>query len=357
MGYGVMARARPPATPGVGRDAAREEEWIGIVEWDESDYNRLKDRFVWEEAPSTLAVLLAQEDLWVDEALLRVIKNTNEGATGHGTAAVKRIEALEIGQDAAKAWKGAEDAVFKAGQMVGPPGAPGEMPGRLSSGPPAGGIGGPAAPGGGFGIAPVPPGGAVLSGEVLADEQSRRALIEGRYVDDKGQPLPYEAEYPYAKHSYAEFKMMPIRMNLVMDQRRLPRLLVECANSNMPIEVRRIRIQKSAGETIDLAGAAGPAQGPRPAYGKQRVGPMPAHRQPKASGAVQGDSQEAGQYDMPVEIYGVIYIYNPPDREKLGTGAAAAGTLPAGAPAATLGTPPIGPAPAAAPPATQGAKP
>ena len=31
---------------------------------------------------------------------------------------------------------------------------------------------------------------------------------------------------------------------------------------------------------------------------------------------------EAGINDLPVEIYGVIYIYNPPDRKKLGTGAA-----------------------------------
>ena len=353
MGYGGMPASRPPAMPGVGRDADREEEWIGIVEWDDNDYNRLEDRFVWDEAPSTLAVLLAQEDLWVYEALLRVIKSTNEGATSHSTAPVKRIEALEIGQDAASAWKGAEDAVFKAGQTAGQPGVPGGVPGGLSSGPPGGNVGGPPAPGGApVGMAPILPGGAV--GGELSDEQSRRALIEGRYVDDKGQPLPYEAAYPYAKHPYAEFKMMPIRMNLMMDQRRLPRLLVECANSNMPIEVRRIRIQKSAGEALNLAGAAAAAPGP---VAKSHVGSMPAHRQPKASVAVKGDSQEAGQYDMPVEIHGVIYIYNPPDREKLGTGAAAAGAPPAGVPAAAPGTPPIGPAPAAAPPATQGGKP
>lgn len=355
MVYGGMPGAHPPA-PGVGRDAGQEEEWTGTVEWDDNDYNRLEDRFVWDEAPSTLAVLLAQEDLWVYEALLRVIKSTNEGATGHSTAPVKRIEALEIGQIAASAWKGAEDLVFRAGQTAGQPGAPGGapggVPGGLVSGPAGGGIGGPPAPGGGPGMAPVPPGGAV--GGELADEQARRALIEGRYVDDKGQPLSYEAAYPYTKHPYAEFKMMPIRMNLMMDQRRLPRLLVECANSNMPIEVRRIRIQKSAGEALNLAGAGAAAPGPVP---KPHVGPMPARRQPKASIAVKNNSQEAGQYDMPVEIHGVIYIYNPPDREKLGTGAAAAGTPPAGAPAATPGTPPIGPAPAAAPPATQGGKP
>ena len=63
------------------------------------------------------------------------------------------------------------------------------------------------------------------------------------------------------------------------------------------------------------------------------------------------DKQETGPYDVPVEIHAVIYIYNPPDREKLGTGAAsaknpaeaAAPAAPAAAPAAarrTPGTPP-----------------
>lgn len=51
--------------------------------------------------------------------------------------------------------------------------------------------------------------------------------------------------------------------------------------------------------------------------------------------------QEIGQFDMPVEIHAIIYIYNPPDREKLGTGAAST-VQPAGAanPAAPAGLPP-----------------
>ena len=77
-----------------------------------------------------------------------------------------------------------------------------------------------------------------------------------RYVDDKGQPLPAsEPEYPYVKSS-GEFKMMPIRMSLVMDERSLPKLLVECGNSNMPIEVRRVRILKTQDPPADLGSPA-----------------------------------------------------------------------------------------------------
>jgi hypothetical protein len=263
---GVPAQPRTPEAPAA-------EEWIGTVDWNESDYHTLAFHFEWPETPSTLAVVLAQEDLWVYEALLRVIKNTNEGSAA---AAVKQIEALQIGSEAAGAWKTAEESIFHGGQTGGP--AP------SAARPSAAGPGGTAA----------------------TDEQDRQKLIESRYVGDKGQPLSYDPEYPYAKHPYAEFKMMPIHMRLVMDQRRLQKLLVECANSSMPIEVRCVRVLNRG--DLSPAGKSSPRESG------------------KSGGGAQGDSgaQAIGPFDVPVEILGLIYIYNPPDREKLGTGAAAA---------------------------------
>ena len=140
----------------------------------------------------------------------------------------------------------------------------------------------------------------------MTEDQIKQALVAGRYVDDKGMPLPYNAQSTYyVKHPFAEFKLMPIRMSLVMDQRRIPKLLVECANSNMPIEVRRVRILTVAGAT----GMSGMAQTP-----------------------AGGQSEDIGPMDIPVEIQAWIYIYNPPDEKNLGKGAA---SLPAAlAPAA-----------------------
>ena len=54
---------------------------VGVLEWDESDRNRIMRQFQWEETPDTQTVRLAQEDLWVYEALLRIIEKTNKGAT------------------------------------------------------------------------------------------------------------------------------------------------------------------------------------------------------------------------------------------------------------------------------------
>ena len=293
---GANARGNRPTAM-----AHAEEDWIGTVDWNANDINALESRFNWKETPSTLAVVLAQEDLWVIEALLRVITNTNEGTT-YATAAVKQIRALQIGKR-----RGPGGRVKRAcfGRFL-PAGRPRRNAARRNG-----------------------PRRSMAAGAGAGSDDQR--LIENRYVDEKGKPLPSIPEYPYAKHPYAEFKMMPIRMNLVMDQRRLPKLLVECANSNMPIEVKRVRILKSRGQHAGFRSgggrhgwAGGPAMG-GPRGGGFR-GPV---RQPGFEGGDRAmrtatDKQESGTFDVPVEIYGVIYIYNPPDREKLGTGAASA---------------------------------
>ncbi len=321
---GAERRAAPGVAPAAGgpgvrpaagaaSDAAAEQDRVGTVEWIKSDYENLEHQFEWLETPSTLAIILAQEDLWVYEALARVVRRTNEGATGSGNAAVKRINALEIGQNAVKAWKSAQGSIVS----VGGPGAA-ATPGATATAAAA---------------APAPGGGAA------SEELNRRQLMAERYVDDKGKPLSYTPEYPYAKHPCNEFKRMPIHLDFVMDQRRLPKLLVECANSTMPIEVQHIRILKSAsgaGAGSTTTGSAG---------------------QPSAStSSKSGDSGASlsSSDDREVEICGVIYIYNPPDRAKLGTGSLAEKPADAAAPSA-----PATPAPAAAPsnPATPAAIP
>ena len=47
---------------------------------------------------------MAQEDLWVYETLLRLVRKVNEGATSQANAPIKKIVALDIGKDSAAAW-------------------------------------------------------------------------------------------------------------------------------------------------------------------------------------------------------------------------------------------------------------
>jgi hypothetical protein len=299
---GIGGSPLGPAGSGLGT----EKEYTGIVDWDPGDYAQLEAHFDWgNRAPTTLEVVMAQEDLWVYEALLRAIKKVNEGATTQASAAVKRIVALDIGRDAAPGWQEARQAVFSPPQ----------------TGPSAGGMRG----------APPMMG---RPGQGTSGNQAEEALFRDRYVDEKGEPLPYTPQYPHADFNPPEFKMMPVFMNFVMDQRYLPALLVACANSSMPIEVKRVRILKQVIGPLDTGSATGSgmpgAMGPgmprmppmmpegmmsRGMRGMPRMPLIPRGPAPAGNNTAQ---DLTGQIDVPVQICAIIYIYNPPNRAKLG---------------------------------------
>ena len=47
---------------------------------------------------------------------------------------------------------------------------------------------------------------------------------------------------PDDKPPFAEFNRMPVCLKLAVDQRRIPEILVSCANSSMPIDVKHVRV-------------------------------------------------------------------------------------------------------------------
>jgi hypothetical protein len=316
-----------------GADPAKEK--IGIVSWDPLSFDKLLSHFAWGEVPSTMDVVVAQEDLWVYQALLRVIAQANKklGATNPANAAVKRINALEIGRDSREAWRTAMDTVFRMGRTGGAsgPGAPPTM-----------------------GVPPPPTPDA--SGQPgSADRQYERELFVDRYVDDKGQPLAVNDNYPYVTHTPPEYKMMPIHINLLIDQRYLPDVLVECANSNMPIEVKRVRLLKFLYEPLDIEATPTKAtpRNPRGIAGGGGKGFVRGGRIKPTAGAGGGNpnpllggtgADAPDDFDVPVEIFAIIYIYNPPDREKLGIGPAAGNPAAAGGPANPAASTPAAPA-------------
>ncbi|MGA2621256.1 MAG: hypothetical protein ABSF26_26835 [Thermoguttaceae bacterium] len=330
------------AAGGAGQAGVRME---GIVDWDEVDAQRLISRFTqWRTTPSTLDVMLAQEDLWVYEALLRVIRNTNNTSPDdrkyikpidHRAAAVKRIRALEIGQDAVQVWEASQQPVALLGSQA------------------AGGAAGGPMGAGAAGVNPLAHGASGPGGT------AEKSPLAGRYVDDKGKPLADPTQQPYA-----EFRMMPIDLQVIIEQKAIPKLLAECANSNMPIEVRAVRVLAKDSEPFDLgeggSGGGSSPQGPR--LGSGAAGHLPGAGRPGAppgpmglGGAAENQEDEAldpAVPPIPVEIRGIIYIYNPPDRSRLGTGTAGgsvAAATGASAKQAAPVVPPATPAPAPAP--------
>jgi hypothetical protein len=161
-------------------------------------------------------------------------------------------------------------------------------------------------------------------------------------------------------------------MLLVMNQTKLCRLLVECANSSMPVQVRSVSVGTDQGAMPNMGvparvapplsvlpggvrGHAGlPGSGGYDSYGVRRGGYSSDY---SGYGRGVGGYGRAGVFgptgvvqsgvlDVPVEIRGTICIYNPPNKDKLGTGAAA--KAPADVtPATPAQAPPVTPGPTA----------
>jgi hypothetical protein len=369
---GAVAAA---STSGFGADSQYGMKMIGVVEWDPADQARLVQRFNWQTWPTTQQVRLAQEDLWVYEALLRIIKNTNGRVKNRNDAAIKQIQALQIGRDASLAWQKFGSVGYPSGPVGGGgPGGPTSYDGytrsttSAGSTPPAGEFhdpqytsARPSGPSSRYG----PPSGYGPYGQSAAP-------TDGRYVDEEGQPLGAGQEHPYA-----EFKLMPIRMVLLMNQTKLSKLLVECANSNMPVEVRSVSVGVDSGTMVNLgmptlmgAGSGSLSHG----YGAGYDSGRPSGHDGSYSGYGPGSYPPTGAaggatglvqrrtLDVPVEIQGTICIFNPPNESKLGTGAAAKAPaeVPPATPPAPAEPPPPTPAPTAEGPVntpTPGAQP
>jgi hypothetical protein len=269
-----------------------EDENDYICQW--LDQYKVREKLKFPERPSSLKVWVTQEDLWVYKTLLTIIKNTNAaaGATRMSNAAVRQIHGLEVGQEAASAASSAgmsgriymppaaAPAMGADGMMMGAEGgaATGAEGGAYSSEYSAGGMeggmmGGPVTRGGygGMGEGPMTP------------EQEQGMLLSFRYLGDDGKPMPFGgggmdpsmgmdmAADPTAAAPASgsldslgsrEFKRLPVRMSLYMDQRYLTRLITECSNQPLQVEVQEVRINPADfGTSSDSSGGYGGGYG------------------------------------------------------------------------------------------------
>jgi len=208
---GSNDRFGPAGGPGNSTDK-NEEDGDYLVEW--LDQGDLSERLSFDSMPTHTQIWVTQEDLWVYETLLQVIARTNEQrhATRPDNTAVRVISRLQVGSLAI-------DMNFPPGGLYTPQeGGAGAIPSRGGGGPPSRGPS--------EGREPVGREGGG-SDDAL--------VLEKRYLGPNGAPMP-------GASLGAEFRQLPIHMNLKMDQRYLPQLLIECANAPLPIEVKWVRV-------------------------------------------------------------------------------------------------------------------
>jgi hypothetical protein len=292
-----------------------------ICDWAMEDQALVRDELEFPQTPSSLRVWCTQENLWVYHALLDVIRNTNQAAnaTRNSNAAVRGIYSLEVGQRAAPKSRTPNRILKLATATASPmPGEGGEFPSGE----------GPAGPGGG-GEFPAggPPmefrGGLAEGGAEMSEAQERGALLDFRYLGEDGKPVrvagaggggggpdevapdPSIPPPPLDLTAFGkEYKRLPIRMVLEMDQRHLPKLISECAIQPLQIEVQEVRV--NVPDAMDGAGGGGGGSipGMRGGYGEgggmstELTGLQAFNPQPQI---------------VTVVIQGVIYIFNKPN--------------------------------------------
>ena len=325
-------RVDPAANRGVPGQPIRSNK---LVQWNAEDQKRVYASFDWAKPPSTLQVLLAQEELWVYGLLCDSIARVNKVAAGPYNAPIPLVEQLAIGYPAAEDDPGASRGgriIMPTGQAVGgmplgeeamaPPSPDGMSAGGSASRPPHPRFGGGGqGPGPGF-AAPValPPEEGGAAAAVSPDE----ALKNWIYVDFAGKPLS-AAELATAPDAVM-VHLMPFVMRVVIDERHLDGWLVDLARAPVPIDVRQVRINAGATGSQPMAGPADP--------GFNAAGPNPS-------------ATTGRRHDIVVELRGTVGLATPPDEKVLGLEPAAVSEPSA---AAAEPAPLTEPAPAAAAP-------
>lgn len=279
------------------------EEPDFLVIW--ADQQLIRDELAPRNTPTSKRIWKTQEDLWVYEALLQIIASTNKqaGADRFSNAAVRVIESLEVGRTAALAsrGKGRIDliATAPAGGELGAEGMVGEDMAGRGMGPEGGGeFGGRGMEG--FGPEMYSEG----RGMGMEGANADADLFNNRYVDAAGAPIA-DAGDGTAATGEKEFKRLPVRMRLWMDQRWLPQLVAECANAPLQVEVQEVRINPA-----DDGSGGGMSRGE--GFGRG----MGRGEYSQGPGATSVEMAPEAEPNMKtVVIQGVVYIFNPPTEE------------------------------------------
>ena len=164
----------------------------------------------------------------------------------------------------------------------------------------------------------------------LSSGDENAQLLSFRYVDAEKQPIAIQGDWDPTLAG-VEYKRLPIRMRLQMDQRWLYFLIAECANAPLQIEVQEVRVNP-----IGTGGGRSGVTTNNRMYnlqsGQNQTGTSGSGGQMfggEMYGGGGGGSSRFGQerlanarvfdrqpYIVPVVIQGTIYIFNRPDEKK-----------------------------------------
>ena len=332
-------------TEGGGISAVAEEVSNHMVVWEQNNQKALDARFAFTETPTTLQILYTQEDLWVLQQWLAIIKDLNKEAEAAYNAKVTEIIGIDLAKNGKISGPSGVDLAKEAilsGGKVAAAGGMGAMGGGATGGGAMGGMSDMMSQMAGTN-SPEDTGNSTNKGG--KDEDGNLVATDDpgdlRYVDAQYQPLqvvelrdalstdPKKAQK--ADPELAISKRYPTRIRLKLDMRYLSQFLAACGNAELSIEVLQVRIGGESGINKDggsggagmggMEGGMGGAMGGMDGGMGGAMGGMEGGMGGMgAMGGMGGAVVEAAEhpYHQEVEIYGIVHIYNPPNPYALG---------------------------------------
>ena len=187
--------------------------------------------------PTTAQIMATQQDLWILEALFRVVKEVNGDVKENDLVSIQRIDHVFTGLPAISTSPKVMRIQIDQEQNAG---------GARSRG--RGGMGDVAGGRDKRGSRTVTN---TTGSKSKFKPEASSDPIHGRYVNNNFEPMS-EAEIRKAAKAakleadpeYSVAKRIPFRLGVVMDEREIDNFLAMCANSPFAIEVRQIRINR-----------------------------------------------------------------------------------------------------------------
>ena len=263
--------------------------------------------------PTPLQCYMLQQDLWVLEAMFNVIKELNGDSSSTDTSAIKQIAHIGIGREGAGQLGELHPVDSRLALKVEDDAGQGGTTGSSGS---SGGVGG-----SGKGDSQYE----MIFSEEEVDGDPEGQGVNGRgdeeptetglppfhnmYVDTKFEPIASEevlkvvegTELPESHLELIIAKRLPVRIGLRMDERKISDFMAACINSPFSFEIQQVRINRHnpGGEVIKLGGG-----------------------DPVRTSGKRGDDRANSfddvlpvetrtNYDVNVEFFGIIKIYNP----------------------------------------------
>ena len=302
-----------------------------VVRWSaESQQTMLGQMVPWFDkgtAPSILEIYYTQEDMWLLKGIMDIIRRANGDARENFQTAVREIEWIRMGRYASrnagvltKMEVAAGNAGGSSSGMMGSKegGDMGDMGSMLGSsgGSMDGGDSGGSGGSGGIGESTaVDP----------ADNRYISFAAESLFQPRKGAELRESIKNPPTASNAVDAvaKRVAIRMRLKVDPANLSRLITECGNAGnkgLLLEVYQVRVGTDAAPATGGASGYGGSGGPKGAMGMGQGMSGGGSSSMMSGGGPDGEgggglgnapASEDAASEIAIEIFGLIYLYNP----------------------------------------------